>query len=483
MNIYEMKNRREVCWDEFFIDEKRSVELRMHEPRPRELAVVCNEEWEGIHNGYGCVVKTEDGWNFCYRAFSEDFRADGTLISKKETYCVMESRDGIHFTRPNLGMYSYNGSHFNNIFYMDDTRVVDNFSVFYDENPACPPQERYKALTCDGEDLKLFVSEDGLQFTYKRIVEIPGHFDSCNVVFWDRENEIYRIYARVYYDAVDPSKLSLHDSERSRGPVRSIQLATSKDMVHWENIQRIQFNGDADDLQLYTNNIQPYYRAPHMFIGMPARYLDRSDEAENFEQMPMGERHAFWSKYWGRGGTAVTDCLLMTSRDGLHFDRTDEAFLRPGPESQLNWWYGDCYVAYGMTETPSDVPGAPNEISFYAGEGYRVKSVSWRRYTVRLDGFFSWHAGYKGGEVLTKPFTFEGSTLSINFSTSAIGHLTITLCDENGNALEGYSSGYLFGDSVDRKVRFEKDLALLNGQPVRMKLTLSDCDLYSFCFA
>ena len=55
-------------------------------------------------------------------------------------------------------------------------------------------------------------------------------------------------------------------------------------------------------------------------------------------------------------------------------------------------------------------------------------------------------------------------------------------CDEEGNELEGYKSIKIFGDSVERKVKFEKNLADLAGKPVRLKIELHDCDLYSFKF-
>ena len=60
-------------------------------------------------------------------------------------------------------------------------------------------------------------------------------------------------------------------------------------------------------------------------------------------------------------------------------------------------------MVYGLLETEAEEEGAPNEISFYVGENYRIKNVNFRRYTVRLDGFFSWRAPYRGGEILTKP--------------------------------------------------------------------------------
>ena len=115
-------------------------------------------------------------------------------------------------------------------------------------------------------------------------------------------------------------------------------------------------------------------------------------------------------------------------------------------------------------------------------DNYRIKALDYYRYTTRLDGFFSWYAKFRGGEILTKPFTFCGNELEINFSSSAFGDIVITVCDENGNELEGYKSCRIFGDNVDRKVKFEKELKELNGKPVRLKINLRDCDLYSFKF-
>ena len=102
--------------------------------------------------------------------------------------------------------------------------------------------------------------------------------------------------------------------------------------------------------------------------------------------------------------------------------------------------------------------------------------------TTRLDGFFSWYAKFRGGRILTKPFTFEGDALELNFSSSARGDVVVTVCDAEGNALDGYQSKPIFGDSVDRRVRFEKSLKSLENHPVRLLLELCDCDLHSFRF-
>jgi hypothetical protein len=115
-------------------------------------------------------------------------------------------------------------------------------------------------------------------------------------------------------------------------------------------------------------------------------------------------------------------------------------------------------------------------------DNYRIKPIELYRYTTRLDGFFSWYAKYRGGRILTKPFTFEGNELEINFSTSAFGDIIIAVCDEDGNEIDGYKSYKIFGDSVDRKVKFENDLKPLENKPVRLKFELRDCDVYSFKF-
>jgi hypothetical protein len=185
---------------------------------------------------------------------------------------------------------------------------------------------------------------------------------------------------------------------------------------------------------------------------------------------------------FGREGTAVTDCVIMTSKDGFCFNRRDEAFMTPGVEARDNWWYGNCYMAYGLAETEAEEDGAPNEISFYMGENYRIKNVNFRRFTIRMDGFFSWTAPYCGGEIMTKPITVDGSNLHINFATSALGGIEIALCDKEGNELEGYRSYTMFGDSIDRPVEFEKPLCDLCGKQIRLKIRMQDANLYSFCF-
>lgn len=501
MSIYNLEDGRALCWDEFFIDKQSRVKVTMHEPVRKEAAVVCDGECDGNTNGYGAIIQADGKYTFRYRACNVDLFADGTLQETPMVYCLMESQDGKKFKKKILRKFPYNGDTYNHIFHMEK-RYLDNFAVFYDENPNCPESERYKALSMVenrysdkyekylGEDfdtrihtkvpdldekkveLALYTSADGIDFDFKRMLDLGGGYDSYNVLLWDDTTEQYYIYYR--YNHIP----GLHGEPVSR----EIRVCTSKDLVNFEFLGAIDF-GDADDsIQLYTSQVVRYKRAKDMFIGFPMRYIQREEEAFNFEQFPRADKKKLAIEKVGRMGHAVTDCAIMISRDGKHFNRRDEAYIRPGIESETNWWYGDCAMAYGIVETESDTPGNPNELSIYVTENYRMRDVNWARYTVRMDGFFSWYADYKGGEVLTKPFTFTGDELEINFSTSALGALEIDICDEDGNVLEGYQSGVLFGDSIDRKVAFSKNLKELNGRAVRLAFKLKDCHLYSFKF-
>lgn len=485
---YALNGRREVCWDAFLIKEQSGVEIRMHQPVRREKVFTLDHVWEGNVSGYFALMKVGEIYRLYYRASNQVEWADGSRVSTIPSICLAESKDCRCFKRVPVNKHDYNGISTNNIVYYPGY-YVDNFSVFYDENPACLPEEKYKALCmCGGANapvpglehgLGLFVSEDGIDFTFKRRLDIPGEFDSYNVLVWDKYDQIYRIY---YRDERRPEHEEFDVIKKSRAVFRTVSLATSKDLVSFELYGELDYGQASRDIQLYTNQITKYARADHMYIGFPGRYIDRWEDESNFEQMPLAERHKYITELYGREGTVATDCGIMISRDGYHFERRDEAYMTPGVENRNNWWYGDCYNVYGLAETEADEEGAPNEISFLMPENYRIKDVEVYRYTTRLDGFFSWYAGFKGGEVLTKPFLFEGDELEINFATSALGSIRIRLCDESGNPLEGFDSGIIFGDSVDRKVRFAGELKELAGKAIRMKVQLKDCHLYSFRF-
>ena len=204
--------------------------------------------------------------------------------------------------------------------------------------------------------------------------------------------------------------------------------------------------------------------------------------------LPEREHREWRSKASDRYGMAITEVLFMASRDGVTYKRWNDAFLPPGIERPGTWNYGHQYLAWHAVETKSALEGAPNELSFYATENYWTgKSSELRRYTLRLDGFVSIHAPMSGGELITKPITFTGKQLTMNFASSAAGGIQVEIQDEGGKPILGFAlkdSEEHFGDSNERTVAWKNgtDVSSLAGKAVRLRFALKDANLYSINF-
>jgi hypothetical protein len=267
--------------------------------------------------------------------------------------------------------------------------------------------------------------------------------------------------------------------------LRSIGMCYSKDFQTWSDPVGLTYPNSPPQ-QMYTNQVAPYYRAPHILFGFPTRYVARplTNHVQTLDPVPLRKLLTAANR---RVGTDLTDGVFMSSRDGQSFDRWDEAFLRPGPQAEGRWVYGDNYQSYGLFETKADQPGLPNEISLHFNEGAWRDEHRLRRYTMRLDGFVSLHAPLAGGEAITKPFTFAGKHLLLNYATSAAGSLRVEIQDAAGTPIPGFTladAEALYGDSVEQQVGWKEgaDVSRLSGKPVRLRFGIKDADLFSFHF-
>ncbi len=463
---------RECFFDDYLVDiEKTTAEFRLHSPQRREIVLVHDAPWEGDGCDYHNILYDDGIYRMYYLGWQmlspdkTDHKISGIRV------CYAESKDGLNWTKPSLGICKWDGSYDNNIILDETTASFDNFMVFKDTNPSVHTDERYKGVAKIENKLMMFTSSDGLRFTMGDVITDKGHFDSLNVAFWDERAGIYRGYIRDFHN-VKQGNLNVG--------VRDIRYISSKDGKKWSDPVMLDF-GEAEDYPLYTNCVTPYLRATQIYIGFPSRYVEHEGWDDNFERLTGKEKRLERMKVSPRYGLTVTDCVFMVSRDGIRFKRYDEAFMRPGPENGINWVYGDCYPARGLIETPSVFEGEPPELSIYAFDNHwmGVPSRLWR-YTLRRDGFVSMHAGYSEKIVITKPFTFTGSNLHINFSTSARGYLKFSLFLPDGKVLDSVK---VFGDSDKREVPFEgKDLKDYEGSKVVMQIRIRDADIYSIQF-
>lgn len=443
--------KRELFVDEHLIASKRGMELKLHKPQAQEVALVCDAPWEGNTSGYFTLIQDGDRYRCYYRGthFDEKLKKG----AHEELTCYAESRDGITWTKPKLGLVEFQGSKENNIILVG--AGCHNFTPFLDTNPNCPPESRFKALAGTGDNttrkkkpsLQAWHSADGIRWS--RIREEPvidaGAFDSQNLAFFDAELGAYRAYWRYFTGG--------HTDERGWKPkgVRAIRTAISKDLLSWTNMNNLAYGPNAPEVQLYTNAVRPYFRAPHLLLGFPTRYEAKHEQVEP---------------------------VFMTSRDGVNFKRWEDPLIpitapkdRDGNRSN--------YMTNGLLQ----LPGNDRELSVYASEAYYTGPGSRiRRFTFRMDGFVS--ASAEDGEIITRPITFTDSKLMLNL-VSQIG-TRVEVQDETGKAIPGFTLDdctSLIGDGINQLVAWQGgSLAKLAGKPVRLRFRLIEADLFALQF-
>jgi hypothetical protein len=449
LEVREIGSRRELFVDDWLIEKMDGVSLKLHHPTPREVANVFDKPWEGNTSAYFTVFQDDDRCRMYYRGSHYDFE---TKAGKHQLTCYAESTDGIHWIKPELNLFEFNGSTRNNIVWRGEVGF-HNFAPFKDTNPDAKPEARYKALGSGKGGLFAFQSPDGIHWSLiqPEPVITKGAFDSQNLAFWDSVRGRYVDFHRG-----------------GRDGVRAIMTCGSDDFIHWTEPEWVDF-GDAPPEHLYTNAITSYFRAPHLFLGFPKRF--QPSRRTDFHPDP-----------------GLSDGVFMSSRDGLHWHRWLEAFIRPGLQRE-RWVNRNNMTAWGILSTKAEIPGTPDELSLYSSENYYAVegTCRLRRFTLRADGFVSVHAPYTGGEFVTHPLVFAGKELVINYATSAAGSIRVEVTDINGTPLKGFELDQcpeIYGDAIEKVVAWssQPDLGALAGQPIRLRFVLKDADVYAIRF-
>lgn len=465
--------KKEVFWDDFLIDkDKTTAKWRVMNPVRKESCFSFDQGYEkefGI--SYPCILKDDSGYKMYYIVW-KNF---GEFTNARCYLAMIESSDGINWKRPELNMFEHPELKINNAV-MENT--YDGFCVFSDQNPICPEDEKYKAVgvyyteTESGERkraLWCFTSPDGYKFSMKNMLTDKGFFDSLNTVMY--KDGKYICYLRGYHEQKD---------NPNGAKVRDIRVMYSDDFINWTEPQIISFT-DGEDEPLYTNNAIIYPEADHLFVGFPVRYHERKEWTLNMEQIKSCEiKKSVAQSQEKRSGLAVTDCIFMSSRNGKLWHRYNEAFLSPAYENKHNWVYGDCYLAYGLVDSGREC------YYLYAHDNHRSTHYAKPliRYEIRKDGFACIMAESTEETVVTKPLTFSGSIMHLNFTTSAKGYIYVDVLDKDGNELSERTSFEIFGDNIDRKIYFDdgSDFSEYQGQEIRLRFKMSEAKLYSVWF-
>jgi len=478
-------SRRELFVDRTVIDQLDGAALKLHEPVPGGTAIKIDKPWEGPANFGMSVIELDGRLLMYYRGWSLADKADENGVG-----CVAESRDGgATWTKPALDLVKRADWPANNIIATveGEPRFAFPSAPWVDTRPGVPASERVKMVESvpvsgkkhtamnDPEGPKRLVfwaSADGFSFRKLDpqpdfVSDLRNSFDGGNTMFWSEAEGQYVLYYRWY------------DDEWGKGR-RSMARATSKDLMTWTKPVGMTY-GDSPREQFYVNNTQPYFRALHLYVAPAARFMEgrRAITAERAKASGLVESIGAMRWDWTRD---CSDGVLLTSRAGsTAYDRTFmETFVRPGL-GDSNWVSRTNYPLTGI------FPAGPGKMQLFVTRGYLQPTWHIERLLLRTDGFASVSAPWAGGEMLTKPLTFTGSRLEINYRTGAAGSVKVEVQDLDGIPLAGFTAAdcpEIIGDEIDRTIAWKSgsDVGSLAGKPVRLRFILADADLFSFQF-
>ena len=439
-DVLNVGSDRQLFLDDYLIDAEMSdAVINIETPVKQESVFRFDKQYEAGDTVYHNITRMPDGTYRMYYKATDDIRR----------ICYIESTDGLTWTRPQLTTNMYGGD-YSNIVTSDDCRP-DNLFVFYDTNPAVADNQRIKGVYGqwgDGLFLEYSVGGLGNYFNFwPNEVKMMGnpestggcYFDTLNTVHWDANRGQYVAFVRGFH--TDDGNYNLDStfvSENGALVRRDIRVAYSNDCVNWTTPVPLQYN-TTDDYQLYTNAVTQYYRAPKTYVGMPTRFFESN-------------------------GNYYTQVFFMSSRDTLNWTRTEEPYLTP--ENSKSYRYQRSgYPCIGYIET------APGEMSFYMKDKTSDygKSTLYR-YTLRVDGFMS----AMGTALTTKPMTYEGDELLVNFN----GEIKVTVRDTAGNSV---TSGWISGDEIDYAITLGDDLPDSGTAVISFEMK-EGTKLYSFKF-
>ena len=436
MKKYQIKNRRELFIDDLLIWKSNGLVRKIHEPHPQTPE-------PSMPSGYYMTMLQQEGKIHCYaRRDLGEFTGENSLYRVKpgwigEYTAYAQSSGGVRFLEPPLFLHDCGVP---NVLLCMRTGT-HNFCPFYDENPDCPQEEKFKAIAgvSDQGGIFGFVSPDPIHFrplSGKPLIrprkEWKYCFDSQNVAFYSPEERCYVCYFRL--------------NEMSDGrQLRTFAKTTSRDFRHWSNVVRLDpnFNGE----HLYVSLLAPYHRAKHIYIGTPTRYFEDHGSA--------------------------TDISLIFSRAGGPILRPiREAWIKPGPIPE-RWENRANYLAYNMIQTK------PEELSLY-------HALAKIRYTLRTDGFVSLSAGNESGEWISPVLEYDSGILEFNVATSAGGSFQVELQTPDGKPLPGCSLAehhLFYGDRIAYIPEWTSGMAQIAKKTLlRIRCIMKECDLYSFGF-
>lgn len=447
---------KQLMIDDLFLERSEHVQLRLHPAQKTgEHNIVRDRPWESATLNWFSFLEDE---GVC-RMWYECYDVEGWPTINDTSFCYCESRDGIHWTKPELGLFEYKDSKANNVLFRQigpkgANSRVHGTCVFIDSR--APAESRYKAVSQGmfpaPPDYRIagMYSPDGLNWTRypKPICNVFA--DSQFSGFWDDSQNKYTIYGRV--------------AERGR----ALGRAESDNFERFPNLSLVLAPDENDPpmSDLYNSAATRYPYSDGVYFMFPSLF---------------------------RHDTQTLDIRLAVSRDGMHWTYPDQKtpFIPLGKEEEFD--SGSLYMGQGMIRRE-------DELYLYYG-GSRLNhadgdlrnltkpggSRTFSRVTVPLDRFVSAEANATMGYFVTPPLTFVGNTLLLNSDVHDGGDLRVAILNVDGEPFENRGIEDCLPVSGRKHVKqvfwkTDGDVGAYAGQPIRLRIELSNANLYSLQF-
>ncbi|HPA44973.1 MAG TPA: hypothetical protein PLG59_05010 [bacterium] len=445
--------------DDYLIASVENIEREIHHPHkhPNNPLIVPDEPWEDAGIVFQIVRRDEVTGRF-RMWYAGHVRYDlPSGISVRFPTLYAESQDGIHWEKPDLGLFEFESSKSNNIV----IPAGNPFGMIIEPNDP-DPARRYKAIVwhepkyVPREGYFLYTSPDGIHWTRETeqplLVSLQGYTMPQSGI---GDTSIFRWDPRLMKYICDV-KFVLPGKFRCRG------MMESDDLIHWTSPRMTLYPDELDepDSQVY-GHLSFCYES--MWIG--------------FLRMMHTERT----------GWKQTTIELTASRDGRHWTRVGkrEEFLPLGNPGEWDADYHDpswdpilvgdeLWIYYrSVNRDPSDKN--PNV-------GHAIGLA-----TLRRDGFVSLNGSDPTGVVITRPLTFAGESLFINAEVAENGWIKASLLDDARNpirdfGLEDTVTVKTGGISVPVVWKNIDVYRLPKGDHVRLQFEIKNAKIYSFWF-
>ncbi|MGQ9630930.1 MAG: hypothetical protein ACUVXI_11575 [bacterium] len=416
--------------------------------------LICDRE---VYRGWGVSAPAEGGSLFCY----------------------LESGDGLAWTRPNVGIYEWNGSRDNNIL------ADEGGTVFID--PSAPPAERYK-----------WVSE--------------------------------RWFSRETYDAYRQRRPNAWEPRADRvdvGSILGVQGAVSPDGLHWNVLPEplVMEHSDTQVVAYYDERLRKYilYTRNWMvgprsgraldgqglsWLGVGRRSIGRT-ESDDFRCFPLSEvilepgpdmlpsdvlytnckttipgapdHHLMFPAIWHTSDD-TTSIALASSHDGKLWH-----FLPGSPvleTSPFGEWDGGCIFAHpNLVELPDGRFALPYTGYIFPHKYPRGQWKFQPGYAVWPKGRLVALEAPERGEFATVGIIPPGRKLRINALTQRVGGILVEVAGLDGKPLEQHTfadSTPIIGDHHHAPVTWEgrDDLGYREGAGIILRFRMEKAKVF-----